>query len=1472
MEREIRKYLSSSQDNFQQQTFLGCTVKDFNVNGGFGDSVSTLHVELVPDEYNKSDCKPLGLGDDIYHNGLRDIFNPPLPGSPVFFKFGPKFATIEKAYMPEYNLIYGTGLPVPDISGCPVIPETGVDCVDYIEPIPANMSGDLHFVFGGILQSYSTNSSTGGDPIYSVSVNDPREILSNVTLILNNYANTVFGLPNVLNIYGFLEYNPSESLRSLLDSFYAPSPYLYRKTLDAIGGVTYTNGLVNQPLLTDAYITSSFLQAITPNLIPTRFVRLGDFPGVFPYTGTSYSKRGEAGIPVYRVVQSIYALMGFFGPLPDEYRLKNFGGMINFRGYNYIVDLSGIPFFKLPPAYMINFDQMSLLEFCQEVCDTISHDLHITLLPIVKNHPVTAFINPNVVAGIIRVNAIDRSHKPAYGAITNFINVQKNLGINVTNTEVGLELSNIPTDKFVVGAQEVNMHFFTANEDSHRLDIRKVNILENTTYDIDKGIPEQWFISNSLRQQILPFYGFLGKDAVTIPRGYGPYQQILLDATGLNVNGVGNYYVATQMELRAALVSYEDWKNFLLQYNDIYMEEVKSDTINSAQFDPALVPNWAKKFINEGVLSDAHYAVSVPRCVFRSDRNYFIDGKPASSCSPPYGWPLYYKRSEMIGIPDKGLAGFIASSMNIISEVSKLANSKTTFKDDPNIKKILEDLIKDIHKMSADDQAVINELVDFIKSGDKESVVRILRGYNDFKFKQVTPSKALKRRQANAMKVYEFVKQAAQNLGVKWLVKMPKVANPFYDNNISLKGDLFRHTRVFEIQHGPYGFIPRDALGNISIAALEPVRSLIDSDNNGLFNTILSHGNGRSAYNTLNRRSILADIPIDITQGAIKTEYDFVKESYVFNYEPEPQGGYLHNDLYRNLLTSNIYSNNKWQQFRVLDNDNYPIALKNSFLPLDPAPLMNENRISSYVRFDNSQFLDLSSLPKESYSQTLVNNDFVMPDALLDLDNETEDKPPVDSDIDSTRRNRPKTCAFVRCELDARFYMPPRYTVIKDYFTGNSITDKGAIENPVAEFDPKTGEDSVKLPVYKPNYVPDAGYQLLDKCLQEDFVRTYDPVLNGEIVLTDPLNQDTNNIYALITLPGFVGTIVDRKYEQANDEATRTNSLLHVLMKDTVNKYVPGFLTPATRTLSDIKNRDYTDPGDTLRRELSRISKFDQNFNSQARREKYALSLLENYVMFPSPVGPDMAAIALRSNERCYGPWISSFIKLESRLYRNIPGKVEFVKDENLAPWNYGGYDLMNQAGTALAEFSSSILLYEEKGSVTVASLPVGNSLLRPLISGGPLVTNIDVRIGTDGVTTTYNMSTYSPRFGNLQKQRNDMISKIGRDRQRLLDDRNDYIRRGLGKSRAAFNDNFIGTNAISKAASSLYNSVQRQNYSQTLTYISPTNTIVSNVTDQNQSQENPIAHNDVPNDISVNNFSLATQNSNGPPPIIERG
>lgn len=94
-------------EGIPQQTFLGASIRSFSLNAGFGDSASTLSVELVNDEYNISDLTELGSGDDPYHNGSTgDQFSPPVVGTPVFFKFGTNPATVEQAFRKTFDDTY----------------------------------------------------------------------------------------------------------------------------------------------------------------------------------------------------------------------------------------------------------------------------------------------------------------------------------------------------------------------------------------------------------------------------------------------------------------------------------------------------------------------------------------------------------------------------------------------------------------------------------------------------------------------------------------------------------------------------------------------------------------------------------------------------------------------------------------------------------------------------------------------------------------------------------------------------------------------------------------------------------------------------------------------------------------------------------------------------------------------------------------------------------------------------------------------------------------------------------------------------------------------------------------------------------------------------------------------------------------------------------------------------------------------
>jgi len=134
-----------------------------------------------------------------------------------------------------------------------------------------------------------------------------------------------------------------------------------------------------------------------------------------------------------------------------------------------------------------------------------------------------------------------------------------------------------------------------------------------------------------------------------------------------------------------------------------------------------------------------------------------------------------------------------------------------------------------------------------------------------------------------------------------------------------------------------------------------------------------------------------------------------------------------------------------------------------------------------------------------------------------------------------------------------------------------------------------------------------------------------------------------------------------------------------------------------------------------------------------------------------------------------------------SPRYLGIGGKIEYTKDEELAPWNYGGFDVLNAAGTVKADFSNSELLMSERGGIVFAGIPK-NDLGKSLDSVGPLVTSISVNVSPGGVETTYKMDLYTPRFGKLQEQKETALQKFGRNRQQQIDERNKAMRGALKK------------------------------------------------------------------------------------------
>lgn len=1376
----IPESLSSASGGIPQQTFLGASIVSFSINAGFGDSTSTMNIDLVEDEFNVLDKTPLGTGVDHYHNGKRDTFNPPFTGAPVYFNFGKQRASVNDSYKKMYDDLYG---------------------MNYAASVQS--SGQFNFNFGGILQSFTQNRGPNGNPLYSAQVVDPREILSNAVLILNNYTGTTYNNKNMFNLYGFLEYNPTPGLKIDLNNHYPIKDEL-RKTVAPNGSYVFSGyDLYSQyPNFLNYYgfYNNSFQYNLT-----------GGYPPQFPITGTGYSRRGPNGIPFYRIRQALSALLSVDGKLPQEYINAGFGGYINFRGYNYLIDLSGLK--TVPDYYFFDFDQINILDFCLEICDITSSDLFVSLLPIIEHPVCQRFYEYNkqktlerkfseTIAGIIRVDSIDRSFQPEYGAIKKYIDRLNTAGVYVTNQDLGYELSNVVTDKFVAGAQKVDMHFFSSINDRDTIEVTKQ---QHGIPNISKNLlSSQWTFEQSLSQQILPYYGLLGDQCVTIPKGFGAYQQILLDSSSWKVFGVGNYYVATEIELRSALISYEKWSDFLIRYNDLYMESVEeNDAVEGAalqgtpaslaqgllsQFGLALgalglggLVNKANEFFAPPI--SKNYAVTVPRSVFTSnDNRYGIDGLPVNSCNPPYGYPLYYKRATRLGIQGAGLTDIQASTTRVLTSLAKLRGS---LQDGVLFQETLNTEFNDANSISEGKVTGIEagyiRLLEFLRNlgGNipREDVLGMIDKFSDGAATIVSVQNRLSKKTVeNSLKVYNYIRKIAdENLGKKFLVKIPREVNLFFDRQIKYNEDTYSYlvsgvdvddngkpidgppikrsqTISTDYKTGPFGFKPRS----------------INNDPN--------YENSPFFKQTLFQEQVLRDPSVSLMKGfltplkpnptsfhgALETNFNPVLDKYEFNYEPDKQGGYVDFDFGTSLTQQNL-------------------AIRQGLVPIDLTNFINENsRLSAYVRFNNSQDLSFDLLGEDTFSQQAIYGQYFIPDVCEILDNTNPENNkferfPNSDDLAGRPRKTP-SIGFVKCDVDENFYFSPSFRNTNIRVHGASVIDIGELAPPRKVFNNDTCEFEPSLTYYKSHFIPVYGPGPIVQRL--DVVRN----IYGNI-RSDTSALDPNNIYALITLPGRVLPTVDARFRDGIFQEKNPQMLKHYMSMDVVK--IPEFISPAflgnpkTSILKDYKNS--LDPTAT--------SNAIKAYNKVLETLSFASPENQIQAVMPSPVYPDLVALPLRSKDRCYGPWVSSTF---SRNASNIGGKIEFIKEETLAPWNYSGYDLMNEMGFLQADLSNSLLLSTERGGLTIPDAPSGIAIAKFLQNAGPLITNISVDVSSNQINTTIKMDMYTASFGKLQKQKQDLISNISRERQKNKDERNALIRKGLGKNQTNVNFNII--------------------------------------------------------------------------------
>ena len=393
--------------------FMGCSVKSFSVSAGWNEQASNLTVEIVQDP-----C----VSEKIYW---------------------------DESLNRQTGVIADPGFPRCD---------PGVPVYFRIEERPG--SGDPGgFEYCGLVQSWTESFDANGNPQYTVQVTDPRIVLENTQVIVNNFVGTTSGVFNLMNAYGYVE---------SLGAPCASSP------AGAIGGTTYANslGLIanergmlwNDVKCAIHTLTASVNQALSENyyagyLRETRIV----------YVGATPAQEG------YGVIKSEGQLEASeFGSIPNA----------NLYANTYLVDLTEIPF--APHYYRISGPNISLMEIISQVCQDAGCDYYMELLPVK---------NAGQVVKIIKVRIAVRTSQPQLGRLDEFITTKQeeseNANGGVLRYSKGEEVRNEDTSIFLMGGE---------NRDPY--EVTNANMLPYWGLDIDGNLIQATVVGGEYRVRL----------------------------------------------------------------------------------------------------------------------------------------------------------------------------------------------------------------------------------------------------------------------------------------------------------------------------------------------------------------------------------------------------------------------------------------------------------------------------------------------------------------------------------------------------------------------------------------------------------------------------------------------------------------------------------------------------------------------------------------------------------------------------------------------------------------------------------------------------------------------------------------------------------------------------------------------------------------------------------------------------------
>lgn len=344
------KSVNCDGSSFAQTQFLGATVENFTSSVGWNSDRSALTVTVVEDTCSENQkivySQPWGVASVTTN---PDSFKPPQTGAPIWFQYG-------------------------------------------------------SFTYKGILQSWKQTNSLSGTK-YIVQCSDAREITDSVEVILGGYNGPTFNMPNIANVYGFLEaYEQVLGVSCTIDS-----------SLVSIMGYTSNTGFGGAQI-NDLGMTWNLIRNGLNNIY---------------------------GLPIGNLIDSTYG-----------------GPRMNFKGWSYAIDITEVP--VMPNWYRIQSDRMNLTDLIAQVCQDAGFDCYVEFVPniatstlTIKFKTVGRFFQPAAAEALDTNSTLPPANRLNLGTITSLVGNGTNqsplLNKWIDTNERGVELRNETTNAMLVG-------------------------------------------------------------------------------------------------------------------------------------------------------------------------------------------------------------------------------------------------------------------------------------------------------------------------------------------------------------------------------------------------------------------------------------------------------------------------------------------------------------------------------------------------------------------------------------------------------------------------------------------------------------------------------------------------------------------------------------------------------------------------------------------------------------------------------------------------------------------------------------------------------------------------------------------------------------------------------------------------------------------------------------------------------------